>query len=265
MRPNFFLNDCWALRTGQVRDVDGAGKGALCQHFKSTPSGPYICLPLAVHGETTGLLYLNVAAGGLIDEDLRRLVFLFGDVIKLLLSNLKLRDTLREEATRDALTGLFNRRYLNEALVRDLHRATRGKVPLCLAMLDIDHFKMFNDENGHEAGDKVLKAIGEVLKNSTRVSDIACRFGGEEFVLILNDVDSSTALPRVEQICQEIKRKQIVFNGKPLAAITVSAGLAEAPAHGAWPEELLRAADKALYAAKSAGRDRVEVFSSQML
>jgi diguanylate cyclase (GGDEF)-like protein len=131
-------------------------------------------------------------------------------------------------------------------------------------MLDIDRFKMFNDENGHEAGDEVLKAIGEILKNSTRVSDIACRFGGEEFVLILNDVDSSTALPRVEQICREIKRKQIVFNGKPLLTVTVSAGLAEAPAHGASPEELLRAADKALYAAKSAGRDRVEVFSNQM-
>jgi diguanylate cyclase (GGDEF)-like protein/PAS domain S-box-containing protein len=265
MLPYFSLDECWALRTGQMREVDGADKGAVCRHFKSTPNGPYICLPLTIHGETTGLLYLNVGASGVIDEDLRRLLSLFGNVIKLSLSNLKLRDTLLERAIRDPLTGLFNRRYLDETLMRELHHAGRGKTPLCVAMLDIDNFKIFNDENGHEAGDEVLKAVGEILKNSTRVSDIACRFGGEEFVLILNDVDSPTALRHVEQICREIKRKQIICNGKSLYAVTVSAGLAEAPAHGASPEELLRAADKALYEAKSAGRDRVVVFSSQML
>lgn len=265
MLPYFSLDDCWALRTGQMREVDGAGTGAECRHFKSTPNSPYICLPLTIHGETTGLLYVNVGASGVIDEKLHRQLFLFGNVIKLSLSNLKLRDTLFERAIRDPLTGLFNRRYLDETLVRELHHADRGKSPLCVAMLDIDHFKIFNDENGHEAGDEVLKAVGEVLKSSTRVSDIACRFGGEEFVLILNDVDASTALQHVEQICREIKRKQVICNGKPLCAVTVSAGLAEAPAHGTSPEELLRAADKALYAAKSAGRDRVLVFSSQML
>ena len=265
MLPYFSLDDCWALRTGQMREADGAANGAVCRHFKSSPNGRYICLPLTIHGETTGLLYVNVGASGVIDEDLHRLLFLFGNIIKLSLSNLKLRDTLFERAIRDPLTGLFNRRYLDETLVRELHHADRGNSPLCIAMLDIDHFKIFNDENGHEAGDEILKTVGEILKNSTRVSDIACRFGGEEFVLILNDVDTSAALRHVEQICREIKRRQIVCNGKSLCAVTVSAGLVEAPAHGASPEELLRAADKALYAAKSAGRDRVEVFSSQML
>jgi PAS domain S-box-containing protein len=154
MLPYFALDDCWALRTGQVREVDGAGKGAACRHFKSTPNGPYLCLPLTIHGETTGLLYLNVGTSGVIDEDPRQLLFLFGDVIKLSLSNLQLRDTLLERAVRDPLTGLFNRRYLDETLVRELHHAARGKVPLSLAMLDVDHFKKFNDENGHEAGDE---------------------------------------------------------------------------------------------------------------
>ena len=124
-------------------------------------------------------------------------------------------------------------------------------------MLDIDHFKMFNDENGHEAGDEVLKAVGEILKDFTRTTDIACRFGGEEFILVLSGADSSAALPHVEQICQEIKRKQVGFRGKRLPTVTVSAGLVQAPENGASPEEMLRAADKALYAAKSAGRDRV--------
>lgn len=257
MLPYFVLDDCWALRTGQMREVDGAGKGAVCRHFKSTPSGPYLCLPLTVHGETTGLLYLNLAAGGAINEDVRRLVLLFGDVIKLSLSNLRLRDTLREQATRDPLTGLFNRRYLDETLARELSHAARRKEPLSVAMLDIDHFKMFNDENGHEAGDEVLKAVGEILKDFTRATDIACRFGGEEFILVLSGADSSVALPHVEQICQEIKRKQVAFRGKRLSTVTVSAGLVQAPENGASPEEMLRAADKALYAAKSAGRDRV--------
>lgn len=263
MLPHFSLDDCWALRTGQMRKVDGADEGAVCRHFKFAPNGPYICLPLTIHGETTGLLYLNVGASGVIDQDLTQLLFLFGNVIKLSLSNLKLRDTLFDRSIRDPLTGLFNRRYLDETLVRELHHAYRAKASLCLAMLDVDHFKIFNDENGHEAGDEVLRAIGEILKNSTRVSDIACRFGGEEFILILNGMDSSTALPHVEQICHEIKRKQVICNGKPLCGVTVSAGLAQAPAHGASPEELLRAADTALYAAKSAGRDRVEVFPSR--
>jgi len=265
LMPSFLLDDCWALRTGKTREFGKEGKGVPCRHFKSTPGYPYTCLPLTVHGGTMGLLYLNSGAGGALDDEQHQLLLLFSDVIKLALSNLKLRDRLRDQAVRDILTGLFNRRYLEETLVRELHHAARANAPLCLAMLDIDHFKKFNDENGHEAGDEVLKAMGEILKRSCRVSDIACRFGGEEFVLVLPGADSSVALPRMEQICREIKRKQVVFNGKPLSAVSVSVGLAEAPGHGTSPEELLRAADKALYAAKNAGRDRIEVFSTSQM
>jgi diguanylate cyclase (GGDEF)-like protein/PAS domain S-box-containing protein len=263
MKETFSFDDCWALRVGRVRDVDGVGKDSLCRHFRSAPSGPYVCQPLTIHGETIGLLFLSAGKGDALDADLRQLLFLFGDVIKLSMSNLKLRDTLRDRAIRDPLTGLFNRRYLEETLVRELHQAARRGTSLSVAMLDIDHFKMLNDENGHEAGDEVLKVIGGILKGSTRAGDIACRYGGEEFVLVLNGMDAPTALPRVEQICQAIKRKQIVCGGKSLPAVTVSAGLAEAPTHGNAPEELFRLADKALYAAKNGGRDRVEIYSGQ--
>src|SRR5690606_33641060 len=142
-------DDCWALRTGQARDGESAG--TKCRHFASHPNAPFICLPLMAHGERSGLIYLNVGPARAIDGDTRRLLMLFGEVVKLSLSNLSMRETLRELATHDPLTGLFNRRYLDESLSRDLARARRARQPLCVAMLDIDRFKSFNDENGHEA------------------------------------------------------------------------------------------------------------------
>lgn len=172
-------------------------------------------------------------------------------------------EVLRAQAVRDPLTGLFNRQYLDETLTRELHGSRRRKMPLSLAMLDIDHFKIFNDTYGHAAGDEVLKQLGKALRDTVRTSDIACRYGGEEFVLILLDADLAAALPSVARICLEIKRIQCVFRGRTLPGITVSAGVAQYPVHGTSPEELLRAADEALYAAKNAGRDRIEISSAR--
>jgi GAF domain-containing protein len=154
--PQFVSDDCWALRVGRSYEVSGPGNGAACRHFKSVPSGPYVCLPLIVQGETSGLLHLNIAAGDVISEELHRQMLSFGDVVKLSLSNLKLRESLIEQAMRDQLTGLFNRHYLVETLPREIQRAQRNGAPLTIAMLDIDHFKMFNDTQGHDAGDFVL-------------------------------------------------------------------------------------------------------------
>lgn len=176
--------------------------------------------------------------------------------------NARMMEFLREQAVRDPLTGLFNRQYLDETLVRELRRSKRYKSPLSVVMIDIDHFKLFNDTYGHAAGDEVLKQLGKSLCDTMRASDIACRYGGEEFVLVLLDSDLAAALPSVERICLEIKRKQCVYRGQALPAITVSAGLAQYPVHGTSPDELLRAADEALYAAKNAGRDRIEISSA---
>jgi diguanylate cyclase (GGDEF)-like protein len=159
---------------------------------------------------------------------------------------------------RDPLTGLFNRRYLEETLPRELHRVQRGKSPLCVAMLDLDHFKRFNDTFGHEVGDLLLRELGQVVHENLRMSDIACRQGGDEFLLVLADSSLEDTRERMEQIRLLVKDLEIRHLGK----ITISAGIVEAGEYGTTAGELLRAADKALYAAKQAGRDRIVVYQA---
>jgi diguanylate cyclase (GGDEF)-like protein len=264
MLPEFSFDDCWALRTGQRHEVSGPGSGTECRHFKSAPRGSYVCLPLTVHGETSGLLHLNVAADRVVDEDLRWQMLAFGDVVKLSLSNLELRETLSKQAMRDQLTTLFNRHYLAETLPREIYRAQRNHMTLCLSMLDIDHFKVFNDAYGHDAGDVILRELGALLGGSLRASDIACRYGGEEFLLVLPDCDLNGARARLRQIRLEIKRKTIVFHGQALPSVTMSVGLAQLGGDLASADALITAADEALYAAKRNGRDRIEIFRSQI-
>jgi two-component system cell cycle response regulator len=170
------------------------------------------------------------------------------------------RENLRTQAIRDPLTGLFNRRYMQEALERELHRAECGAAPLTILMLDLDHFKSFNDTCGHEAGDLLLKQIGTLMEARTRREDVACRFGGEEFVLILPGVNVSVGSKRAEGFRQAVRELKIEHRGSLLATATVSIGLACFPVHGTGSEELLRAADTALYSAKAQGRDCVVIY-----
>jgi diguanylate cyclase (GGDEF)-like protein/PAS domain S-box-containing protein len=254
---DFVLDDCWALRRGQLHQLDRPDKGAVCRHFDDAPGGPYMCLPLSVHGEAIGLLHLSANDAYRITDSVRRSFVTLGDMVKISLSNLKLRETLRFQAIRDPLTNLYNRQYLGETLAREVHRARRHQLPLSVAMLDIDFFKLFNDEHGHDAGDAVLREVGSLLRSSVRTSDIACRYGGEEFLFVLPECDLLAARARVEQICQEIKRRQCVFHGRRLPNITISAGIAQLSEEMNNEGELIEAADRALYAAKGAGRDRI--------
>jgi two-component system, cell cycle response regulator len=169
------------------------------------------------------------------------------------------REALRTQAIRDSLTGLFNRRYMGEALERELRRAEHGGQPVGLVMLDVDHFKSLNDTLGHQAGDDLLTHIGSLLQARTRREDIACRYGGEEFLLILPGAPIEVARRRAEEMRQEMRETTVEHRGRPLGAISVSAGVACFPEHGKTSDELLRAADMALYRAKELGRDRVEV------
>jgi diguanylate cyclase (GGDEF)-like protein len=164
---------------------------------------------------------------------------------------------LREQSVRDALTTLFNRRYLDETLGRELRRAERAGQPLGLMMLDIDHFKRFNDTHGHAAGDAVLHGLGVLLRGSLRASDIACRYGGEEFILLLPEATRAVAVERAEQIRASARRLSVPTDGRPAEVITLSVGVAAYPADGATSAALLKSADVALYRAKRAGRDRV--------
>ena len=167
------------MRRGQQHEVADPQASVICRHFVHPPTTGYLCLPLVVQGETLGLLYLDIPAGMNHEHatSWKQLVVTVGEGIKLSLSNLKLREIMREQATHDPLTGLFNRRYLDDTLPRELTHARRHNTQTCLAMLDIDHFKSFNDTFGHEAGDLILRELGRVLNENVRKSDIACRFG----------------------------------------------------------------------------------------
>jgi len=177
--------------------------------------------------------------------------------IALAISNLRLKETLRQQSIRDALTGLFNRRYMEETLERELRRAKRENKPVGIIMIDIDFFKDFNDRIGHGGGDALLRELGAFLINSTRGGDVACRYGGEEFLLVLPDANLEDAGRRAEEMRKGVKALRVDYLGKTFAKCSISLGVAVFPENGETSEVLLNAADKALYRAKNEGRDRV--------
>jgi diguanylate cyclase (GGDEF)-like protein/PAS domain S-box-containing protein len=262
LETSFAMEDCWAMRRGQPHEVADAQEGLLCRHFVGRPPGGTVCVPLTVQGETLGVLCLCGAApgGGEYPTGRMQLAFMVAEAMKLSLSNLRLREKLKEQAIHDPLTGLYNRRYLEENLWRELHRASRRRSSVCVAMLDLDHFKRYNDTFGHESGDAILREFGNVLRDRLRKSDVSCRYGGEEFVLVLPDSTIEDAWRRVEEIRVIMKGLELRHREQLLGSITVSGGLAGSLQHSYGPRELLRAADQALYLAKQAGRDRIMIY-----
>jgi diguanylate cyclase (GGDEF)-like protein len=254
-------DDCWALRRGCVHAVEPAG--VLCAHARPQPGHGSLCVPLIAQGTPVGVLHLQPVPsrsrlGGeqqLLAEAKRRLAVTVGEQVGLALANLHLRENLREQAIRDPLTGLFNRRHMQESLDREFHRAHRRQRPLGLILLDLDHFKKYNDTRGHQAGDALLRVIGEFLQTHIRGEDIACRYGGEEFLLILTDSALEDTRRRAEQLREGIKALPEEQRGM----VTASLGVAVFPEHGFTASAVLRAADAALYQAKDEGRDRVVV------
>ena len=164
---------------------------------------------------------------------------------------------LQEESIHDPLTGLYNRRYLEDSLQRETRLAARVQQGLGIIMFDLDHFKRFNDTYGHDAGDAVLRETAALLLKNVRAEDIVCRYGGEEFVIILPMAGFQIAFDRAERICQKVHELDLLYRGESVGKITISAGVAGFPEHGLVPAHLLRAADDALYRAKHEGRDRV--------
>ena len=262
----FRPDDCWALRRGKVHQVEDSGSPLRCAHVRKSSSNGYLCVPLVAQGETLGVLYAenlcdapdSIPQAGLHRAQvLERQATAVGERISLALANLRLREVLRGQSIRDPLTGLFNRRFMEESLERELRRADRGKQELALLMLDIDHFKSFNDTFGHPAGDALLRALGKLLKETTRGQDVACRYGGEEFAFVLAGASLDAARKRAELLREEIKQLNVRHGGQLLGAVTLSIGIAVFPGSGENPGQLVKAADEALYRAKEEGRDRV--------
>ena len=265
--PVIGRDDCWALRRGQLYVVEGAHSKLSCQHLIAAPQGAYLCAPLMGQGEVLGMLHVQYAAAQAREpeavqkrqfESQQAWALTVSEHIALALANLKLRDTLRAQAVHDSLTGLYNRRYLERALDREVLRATRNKRTVGVIMLDLDHFKHFNDSHGHEAGDALLRLLGDYLVTHVRAEDIACRYGGEEFVVILPEASPEMSRNRAQELWKGVQGLHVNFHGELLNGVTASLGVAAFPAQGTTSAELLRAADAAMYAAKRLGRDRVE-------
>jgi diguanylate cyclase (GGDEF)-like protein len=210
-------------------------------------------------GETLGALHVFVKPSTTEQwgDSVNRLAMPVARLIGSALSGVLLREFFRSQAIRDPLTGLFNRRYMQESLEREAHRSIRHGQSIGIVMLDIDHFKRTNDHFGHEMGDALLAALGRLLKERTRTEDIACRYGGEEFLLILPGAGLEITRQRAEQLREQAKTLRVELRGQVFQGMTVSMGIAAFPEHGTTVEDVLRAADKALYEAKTEGRDRV--------
>lgn len=253
---NEFAPDaCWALRLGRLhRNVEG--ETICCEHLRVTKPDS-ICLPLHAFGETIGMLMVVTANHH--SSEYQHLEFLetVAEQLGLALANLRLRETLRNQSIRDALTGLYNRRYLDESFRRELHRASRHHAPLSILTFDIDHFKRFNDMHGHDGGDAVLRAVGHCLQELFRAEDGAFRTGGEEFTALLADTSLEDAVARAEGLRENISQLEVHHENVILPPVSISVGVATYPEHGHTIDQLMKAADRALYRAKEGGRNRV--------
>jgi diguanylate cyclase (GGDEF)-like protein len=238
-----------------------------CSHFTGSPPEAYTCVPLAAQGEVIGILHVQFGpyrggAAACSDAEMN-VIKATAQHLALALANLGLREKLFERATRDNLTGLYNRHYMREWFEQELLRAGRHRRSIGMIMVDVDHFKRVNDTFGHDAGDLLLCELAAVIRRIARSSDVACRHGGEEFLLLMPDATLAGTRYKAEKLRRAVAEMAVEYGEHPLR-VTVSAGVAVYPDHGADVNALLRAADEALYAAKGAGRDCVMVYEARL-
>ena len=248
--------ECWALRKGKFHLANDKYVSLPCAHMHEVGTDQTLCIPLIAHGNTIGMMHLYMGKQNELGEEMMQLAFTVGEHLGLALANLDLQEKLREQAVRDPLTGLHNRRYLEESIGNELMRAKRHKQQLSVLMLDMDHFKRFNDTFGHDAGDYVLKSLATLLSNAMRSEDILCRIGGEELAVLLPHTSVEAAIEVGNKLCAQVRDMHLKFNDTPLGKLTLSVGASTFPVDAEEAEVLLKLADTALYCAKENGRDQ---------
>ncbi|HLY93127.1 MAG TPA: diguanylate cyclase [Candidatus Angelobacter sp.] len=254
--------DCCAMRGSRLHLRMEASQGLSCRHFSGSIPDAYLCLPLAALGETLGILHISVPNSDVFTPQRLALIQQSGEYAALRLANLRLREKLHDQSIRDPLTGLYNRRFLEAALEQELHRSSRHHTGLGVIMADIDKFKSFNDSFGHNAGDIVLKEIGALFRRSVRTEDIVCRYGGEEFLIVLPDTTLESVRERTEVMRDAIEKLDLQHAGHALGKITASFGISFSQDGVLTPDILLRYADEALYESKRRGCNCVSLSDS---
>jgi diguanylate cyclase (GGDEF)-like protein len=258
----FSREDCCAVRGGRLHAQLGPHKGLDCRHFSGETPSAYVCFPLSALGETLGLLHLSAARPELFTESRLTTIQQIGEYAALRLANLNLKEKLQHQSLRDPLTGLYNRRFLDTRLEQELIRAAHNASGIGLIMADIDGFKLFNDQFGHDAGDLVLKEVASLLRRSVRAEDIVCRYGGEEFLAVVPESSLESVCERAEQMRAAVARLQLDYGGNRLRTITASFGVSYSQDGAVASAQLLRYADEALYDAKRSGCDCVRLSPS---
>lgn len=241
-----------------LRGATHIGGETICEHAAVNPDAETICVPMLEAGQSFGLLILRAPGHTPLPAGIEQLARPFAHQVALALSNLRLQETLRDAAVRDSLTGLFNRRCITESLTLELLSGGNPNARVGVILIDVDHFKRFNDTWGHGGGDALLRQLAALMLGVFAGSDdIVCRYGGEEFVVVLPDISPELLRSRAERLLQRVRDLRIDCDGQLVGGITVSAGIAISPNHAGHIDGLIAAADRALYVAKSAGRDRI--------
>jgi len=257
-------DSCWALRRGRAYEFEKGGLCFPCDHVEtedgSNNADEYICVPIVAHGDTVGLLHIRFNT-----EEKRAarisntaaFAVRCGEHISMAIANVKLRDELHDQSIRDPLTSLYNRRYFMDAMRREITQAERKGLSFGLISFDADKFKSFNDNHGHDAGDMVLRAIGEQLRATLSPGQVGCRIGGEEFAILAPGVTLDEAIELAERLREAISETQVQYVDGVLPRVTISCGVSAYPSCGTSPAALLKRADEALYRAKDGGRNCV--------
>ena len=261
-------DDCWALRQGKEHIAMDVHNRLSCNHVEEDVDS-YTCVPIIAQGEMLGMLHMEYCGTAEFEtgeekqryfDSRQRLMIIAGDNLALSLVSLKLREALKHQSVRDPLTSLFNRRYMEECLQMEISKAARSGGSLGVIMSDVDHFKKFNDTYGHDAGDLVLVEFAKLLIKSFRDSDVICRYGGEEFIIIMPLASQSLVLERAELMCNMVRELEIFYDDKPLPSVSASFGVAVFSDNFDQAFEIVKLADSALYKAKRTGRDQVVLY-----